>query len=369
MHDVKSAVGTNAQAAQNLNKELLSEISIHGFFSNLAVLCRDRDISSAFALLPRTSRKERLHANMLQWVHRSGLSGLFSRRINAGTVNSFDIEKLAEQLLQLSEERPEGLVFFFRSIGFPRCFCHSIKHGKSQSFAKISRRRSDFGGFENEQLVLRRMNGRPFGGSSPVRSPLSFAFSKSDDLAILVTEAIPSIRVSHPLQDTKIQNLVRQMSSQAELVAHQDLHSVGWYRELNETAELRPHILDLLNKSAQANGLKLGFIHGDFGPHHAFHVSNQIWIIDWEHANFNGPVLTDVLGILMRDERKLFELGAMQTLWRSQLEAASNYSGLNDLSFADLLAAMFYRAKCGYADANASLDSFEEDLKNKKDFQ
>lgn len=249
----------------------------------------------ALEIFPATTKKKKLSI----WLFR--LLALFkipspwlSVKNNVELFGAFDSNALNEVIYaELGRKLDVILVIWNREYSRQRVYVWLIDPLTMQRyFIKVAAGIDNLYKLKNESSILSYLENQ----NLLFCVPQKLFFIVEGDISILATEAIPNLKLTHEIVDWEkigktFLGLQKDLSLEMKL---SDIIEKRWFKKIIEQED-EELVEELLGKLKLQESYAVGFAHGDLGSENSFMFKQNLWLIDWENAGFDVPILTDLV--------------------------------------------------------------------------
>jgi hypothetical protein len=162
--------------------------------------------------------------------------------------------------------------------------------GKPAAFTKLALRERQNSRLAREAEVLAGLAARTF---ERIQVPRLVAAGSLRGLEHVTTTAVPDGASPRRPGRQELGRIIADVSgSSARSVRRDQLHRLPWWRAIGESPGGLEIQSFLVSRIAQ-EGLCVGFAHGDFEMKNLLRCGSDQWLLDWEAASPDAPILTD----------------------------------------------------------------------------
>ena len=110
--------------------------------------------------------------------------------------------------------------------------------------------------------------------------------------SLVVSRASNHARASDWQRDRPIDDVIREYAGTTRTLSREDACRLPWWSGLTGFCRDRPEFHANVNRAAAA-GVQVCRIHGDLNQTNVLRDGDDIWLLDWEQSQADGPCLTD----------------------------------------------------------------------------
>jgi len=221
---------------------------------------------------------------------------------------------------------------------------------KPAYFSKVSTSASDYDRFKHESEMLRRMDRMTLFGWC---YPTSRGVQEDSGRTSIVMSALPGRRQSYCWKHIGALLPLRKSASATHIGLRPiSPDSLPWMQEASSISNPR---FSALMAEASNRPIMCGLAHGDIRGNNVTRVGRRYWLLDWETASFNAPMLTDTVSYLVNDRTLRRRVGRRIARRTSTLKLAE-FLGYDRT---DVGLALLYLAYQGNADARHMIESWD----------
>lgn len=220
--------------------------------------------------------------------------------------------------------------------------------GRARAFVKVGLDDANVEFIRREVAALRRFEQSP---PRSFRTPRVLHHHEEPGLSVTIFEAVPDgARPTAEPGEDRLRPILDELSQLSGSPIEQELDGASgpdWWQRFLGRMDIDDGFRNDLFQRLRSP-VRLGFAHGDFGSNNILFDGDDAWLIDWEYADSQAPVLTD---------RLAFELGLhvrahLADPVRGVRDFHARYlEGRPSTEQCDAMLALAFRISAGFEDA------------------
>jgi hypothetical protein len=166
--------------------------------------------------------------------------------------------------------------------------------GNKLAFCKLALDDCNSAFVRHETGVLHRLRAK---GLTRCRVPKVLASGLLGHRSYLLVEASPSgARVSEWCRDASLAEIIAEYAGSVRRLTAEQLATAPWWPPLRAIyGETSPFYAAILE--ASRSGADVCLVHGDLNQTNVLRQGPEVWLLDWEQSQENGPCMTDLVCI------------------------------------------------------------------------